>query len=53
MGRAYSMDLRQRAMDRVAAGETCHAVAAALKVAPSVERDQVGAAPAPYRQCRA
>jgi transposase len=35
MGRPYSMDLRQRAMDRVAAGETCHDVAAALKVAPS------------------
>jgi transposase len=35
MGRAYSMDLRQRAMDRVALGETCHAVAAALNVAPS------------------
>ncbi len=35
MGRPYSMDLRQRAMDRVASGETCHDVAAALKVAPS------------------
>ena len=35
MGRAYSMDLRQRAMNRVCAGETCHAVAAALNVAPS------------------
>jgi transposase len=35
MGCAYSMDLRQRVMDHVAAGETCHRVAAALKVAPS------------------
>ena len=35
MGRPYSMDLRQRAMDRLASGETCHAVAAALKIAPS------------------
>jgi transposase len=35
MGRPYSMDLRQRAMDRVASGEPCRDVAAALKVAPS------------------
>jgi transposase len=35
MGRPYSMDLRQRAMDRLALGETCHAAAAALNVAPS------------------
>jgi transposase len=35
MGRAYSMDLRELAMKRVAQGETCHRVAAALNVAPS------------------
>lgn len=35
MGRAYSIDLRELAMKRVAHGETCHAVAAALNVAPS------------------
>jgi transposase len=35
MTRAYSMDLRQRAMDRLAEGESCHSVAAILKVAPS------------------
>jgi transposase len=35
MGRAYSMDLRELAMRRVAQGETCHRVAAALNVAPS------------------
>jgi transposase len=32
---AYSMDLRQRAMDRLAAGETSYEAAAALKVAVS------------------
>jgi transposase len=35
MGRAYSMDLRELAMSRVAQGETCHGVAASLNVAPS------------------
>ena len=35
MGRAYSMDLRELAMRRVAQGETCHSVAAALNVAAS------------------
>ena len=35
MGRPYSLDLRQRAMDRIALGESCHAVAVALNVAPS------------------
>lgn len=35
MARPYSMDLRQRAMDRLAAGETSHAAAAALKIAVS------------------
>lgn len=35
MGRPYSMDLRHLALDRVASGESCHGVAAALKVAPS------------------
>lgn len=35
MARAYSMNLRQRAMDRLAAGETSYAVAEALKVAAS------------------
>ena len=35
MGRVYSMDLRELAMRRVAQGETCHGVAAALNVAPS------------------
>ena len=35
MARAYSMDLRQRAMDRLAAGETSYEAAAALKVAVS------------------
>jgi transposase len=35
MGRPYSMDLRQRAMDRLASGDSCHDVAAALMVAPS------------------
>jgi putative transposase len=35
MAKPYSMDLRQRAMDRLAVGETSHAVAAALKIAPS------------------
>ncbi|PSJ58003.1 IS630 family transposase [Kumtagia ephedrae] len=35
MARPYSMDLRQQAMDRLAAGETSRAAAAALKVAVS------------------
>lgn len=35
MARPYSMDLRQRAMDRLAAGETSYEAAAALKVAVS------------------
>lgn len=35
MGRALSMDLRERAMVRVAAGESVRAVASALGVAPS------------------
>jgi transposase len=35
MGRPYSVDLRQRAMDRLGSGESCHDVASALKVAPS------------------
>jgi putative transposase len=35
MARPYSMDLRQRAMARLAAGETCHEAAAALQVAVS------------------
>lgn len=35
MGRPYSMDLGQRAMDRLASGENCHSIAAALDVAPS------------------
>lgn len=35
MGRPYSMDLRHLAMDLIASGESCHEVAAALKVAPS------------------
>ena len=52
MGRPYSMDLRQRAMDRVASGETCHDVAAALNVAPSsvikwAQRQRQTGSPAP------
>lgn len=35
MGRAISMDLRERAMVRLAAGESVRQVAAALSVAPS------------------
>ena len=35
MARAYSMDLRERAMDRLSAGETSYEVSAALKVAVS------------------
>lgn len=35
MARPYSMDLRQRAMARLAAGETSYEVAEALKVAAS------------------
>lgn len=35
MTRPYSMDLRERAMDRLAAGETSYEVSAALKVAVS------------------
>lgn len=35
MARPYSIDLRQRAMDRLAAGETSYEAAAALKVAVS------------------
>lgn len=35
MGRAYSMDLRERALARVDAGETVRMVAAALSIAPS------------------
>ncbi len=35
MARSYSMDLRQRAMDRLAAGATSYEAAAALKVAVS------------------
>jgi putative transposase len=35
MAKPYSMDLRQRAMDRLAAGETSYEAAAALKVAVS------------------
>ena len=35
MGRAYSMDLRERALARIEAGETVRAVAAALSIAPS------------------
>ncbi len=33
MAKPYSMDLRERAMARLAAGETSHQAAAALKVA--------------------
>ena len=35
MARAYSMDLRERAIARLDAGESVRAVAAALSVAPS------------------
>jgi putative transposase len=35
MARPYSMDLRGRAMARLAAGETCREVAAALRIAVS------------------
>ncbi len=35
MGRAYSMDLRERALRRVQAGEPVRAVAAALTISPS------------------
>ena len=35
MGRPYSMDLRERALARVGAGETVRAVALALSIAPS------------------
>lgn len=35
MTRPYSMDLRERAMDRLASGETSYEAAAALKVAVS------------------
>jgi len=35
MARPYSMDLRRRAMDRLAAGQSSYEAAAALKVAPS------------------
>ena len=35
MAKPYSMDLRERAMARLEAGETSYAVAAALKVAVS------------------
>jgi putative transposase len=35
MGRAYSMDLRERALARVAVGESVRVVAAALSIAPS------------------
>jgi len=35
MAKPYSMDLRERAMRRVAAGESAHSVAAVLKVSVS------------------
>jgi transposase len=35
MAKPYSMDLRERAMRRVAAGESAHSVAAVLKVSAS------------------
>ena len=35
MARAYSMDLRERAMARVEAGESARSVAAVLRVSPS------------------
>ena len=35
MSRAYSMDLRERAMARIAAGESARSVAAVLGVSPS------------------
>jgi putative transposase len=35
MSQAYSMDLRERAMARVAAGESARSVAAVLSVSPS------------------
>lgn len=35
MARPYSMDLRERAMERLASGQTTYEVAAALKVAVS------------------
>ncbi len=46
MAKPYSMDLRERAMARLEAGETSYEVAAALKVC-RFERDQVGGAQAP------
>lgn len=49
MARPYSLDLRERVVARVAAGESCRAVAKVFKV--SVARGEVAAEVSRDRQC--